>query len=80
MAKARPLEHSKVVPMLDTPTDLSPEARRQISGALNVVLADTFAQAVRMRRPALERRISIFAPCLSIGMGYRRQGGSVRNT
>ena len=43
MAKARPLEHSKVVPMLDTPTDLSPEARRQISGALNVVLADTFA-------------------------------------
>src|SRR5438045_7985204 len=43
MAKARPLEHSKVVPMLDTPTDLSPEARREISGALNVVLADTFA-------------------------------------
>ena len=28
---------------LDTPTDLSPEAVRQISAALNALLADTFA-------------------------------------
>src|SRR5262245_16354027 len=42
MAKARNAAALRVAP-LDTPTDLSPKAVPEISGALNVVLADMFA-------------------------------------
>ncbi|MET4803445.1 DNA starvation/stationary phase protection protein [Bradyrhizobium sp. LB11.1] len=34
---------SKVSPELDTPTDLSPQATKKVSEALNVLLADAFA-------------------------------------
>jgi starvation-inducible DNA-binding protein len=34
---------NKISPDLDTPTDLSPEAVKKISAALNVLLADAFA-------------------------------------
>lgn len=34
---------SKVSPDLDTPTDLSPQATKKVSEALNVLLADAFA-------------------------------------
>src|SRR5213080_1333693 len=40
-SKVRKLEPG--IARLDTPTDLSPEAVRQISAALNALLADTFA-------------------------------------
>ncbi len=44
MSKVRTLEpRHKVAPALDTPTDLSPEAVKAISGQLNAILADSFA-------------------------------------
>ena len=43
MSKVRKLEPRKVAPSLHTPTDLSPEAVKAISKALNILLADTFA-------------------------------------
>src|SRR5262247_300828 len=42
MTKARDAAALRLAP-LDTPTDLSPKAVPEISGALNVVLADMFA-------------------------------------
>jgi starvation-inducible DNA-binding protein len=41
--KVRKLEPRPAPPRLDTPTDLSPDAVRAISAALNGLLADTFA-------------------------------------
>jgi starvation-inducible DNA-binding protein len=44
MSKVRELEpRHKAAEALDTPTDLSDEAAREISAALNAVLADSFA-------------------------------------
>ena len=44
MSKVRALEpRRKAAEALDTPTDLSEEAVREISAALNAILADTFA-------------------------------------
>ncbi len=44
MSKVRSLERSsKELERLDTPTDLSPEAVREVSAKLNAVLADAFA-------------------------------------
>jgi starvation-inducible DNA-binding protein len=43
MSKVRPLESSKANDALDTPTDLSAEAVRDISKAMNGILADSFA-------------------------------------
>jgi starvation-inducible DNA-binding protein len=37
------LEREKVAPALDTPTDLSEQATKEISAALNGILADAFA-------------------------------------
>jgi starvation-inducible DNA-binding protein len=42
MPKVRELK-TRTVPRLDTPTDLSPEATRDVAAALNALLADTFA-------------------------------------
>lgn len=39
----KPVKLEKVAPALDTPTDLSPEATKEISVALNGILADAFA-------------------------------------
>lgn len=36
-------KRERILPRLETPTDLSPEATIEISGALNALLADTFA-------------------------------------
>ena len=41
--KVRKLEPRPAPARLDTPTDLAPNAVREISAALNAVLADTFA-------------------------------------
>jgi starvation-inducible DNA-binding protein len=43
MSKLRAVEPGKAAQALDTPTDLSAEAVQEISGALNAILADTFA-------------------------------------
>ena len=44
MSKVRALDtHHKTAPSLDTPTDLSEEAVREISAKLNAILADSFA-------------------------------------
>jgi len=43
MSKLRAVEPGKAAHALDTPTDLSAEAVQAISGALNAILADTFA-------------------------------------
>lgn len=42
-AKIRKLERRKPAPQLDTPTDLSKDAVREISAALNGILADAYA-------------------------------------
>ena len=42
MATSAP-RHVRTAPALDTPTDLTPEAVKDIAGALNVTLADMFA-------------------------------------
>ena len=41
--KVRKLEPRPLPRRLDTPTDLSPDAVREVSAALNGLLADTFA-------------------------------------
>jgi starvation-inducible DNA-binding protein len=43
MTKVRTLEPQKTASALDTPTDLSPEAVRDLSSALNGLLANAFA-------------------------------------
>jgi starvation-inducible DNA-binding protein len=44
MSKVRALDtHHKTAPSLDTPTDLSAEAVRELSAKLNAILADSFA-------------------------------------
>jgi starvation-inducible DNA-binding protein len=44
VSKVRALDtHRKTAPALDTPTDLSDEAVRELSTKLNAILADTFA-------------------------------------
>ena len=44
VSKVRALDtHHKTAPSLDTPTDLSEEAVREISAKLNTILADAFA-------------------------------------
>jgi len=48
-SKVQELKKSRVAPALDTPTDLSPEAVRAVSEALNAVLADTFALYVKTK-------------------------------
>lgn len=42
-SKVRDLEPRTAPARLDTPTDLSPDAVREVSAALNALLADTFA-------------------------------------
>ena len=43
MSKVQELKKDRVSPVLDTPTDLSAEAVRAVSEALNAILADTLA-------------------------------------
>ena len=43
MSKVTPLKHGRAAPALDTPTDLDDKAVKEISEALNGVLADAFA-------------------------------------
>jgi starvation-inducible DNA-binding protein len=43
VSKANAKNDNKVSPDLDTPTDMSPEAVKKISAALNVLLADAFS-------------------------------------
>jgi starvation-inducible DNA-binding protein len=47
--KVRKLEPRPVPALLDTPTDLSKDAVREISAALNALLADTFALYVKTK-------------------------------
>jgi starvation-inducible DNA-binding protein len=47
--KVRQLEPRSVPARLDTPTDLSADAVREISGALNALVADTFALYVKTK-------------------------------
>ncbi len=47
--KVRQLEPRKAPARLDTPTDLSDEAVREISAALNALLADTFALYIKTK-------------------------------
>src|SRR6185295_2691362 len=47
--KVRKLESSRIAPRLDTPTDLSKDAVREVSAALNGLLADTFALYVKTK-------------------------------
>jgi starvation-inducible DNA-binding protein len=47
--KVRTLEPRKTAPALDTPTDLSRDAVRDLSAALNGLLADTFALYVKTK-------------------------------
>jgi starvation-inducible DNA-binding protein len=47
--KIRKFERSQAAPALQTPIDLSEEAVRKISAALNVLLADTFALYVKTK-------------------------------
>jgi starvation-inducible DNA-binding protein len=49
MNKVQELKKSRVAPALVTPTDLSPDAVRAVSEALNAVLADTFALYVKTK-------------------------------
>ena len=48
-AKVRKLEPRTAPPRLDTPTDLSAEGVREISAALNALIADTFALYVKTK-------------------------------
>jgi starvation-inducible DNA-binding protein len=45
----RKLERSPAPARLDTPTDLSPAAVREVSAALNAILADTFALYIKTK-------------------------------
>ena len=47
--KVRKLEPRRTAARLDTPTDLSAEAVRELSAALNALLADTFALYVKTK-------------------------------
>ena len=47
--KVRKLEPGRTAARLDTPTDLSKDAVREISAALNALLADTFALYVKTK-------------------------------
>src|SRR5947199_3456289 len=47
--KVRKLEPRTAPARLDTPTDLSPEGVREISTALNALIADTFALYVKTK-------------------------------
>jgi starvation-inducible DNA-binding protein len=47
--KVRKLEPRPAPARLDTPTDLSPSAVREVSAALNALLADTFALYVKTK-------------------------------
>ena len=47
--KVRKLEPRTAPARLDTPTDLSSEAVREVSAALNALLADTFALYVKTK-------------------------------
>jgi starvation-inducible DNA-binding protein len=47
--KVRTLEPRKTAPALDTPTDLSRDAVRDLSAAHNGLLADTFALYVKTK-------------------------------
>jgi starvation-inducible DNA-binding protein len=47
--KVRKLEPRRTAARLDTPTDLSEEAVRELSAALNALLADTFALYVKTK-------------------------------
>ena len=47
--KVRKLEPHTAPARLDTPTDLSAEAVREVSAALNALLADTFALYVKTK-------------------------------
>jgi starvation-inducible DNA-binding protein len=49
VAKARPLEHHNSAERLETPTDLSAEAVKEVSAALNGLLADSFALYVKTK-------------------------------
>jgi starvation-inducible DNA-binding protein len=48
-SKVRKLEPRPTAAPLDTPTDLSEQAVREISAALNTLLADTFALYVKTK-------------------------------
>jgi starvation-inducible DNA-binding protein len=48
-AKVQELKKSGVAPALDTPTDLSAEAVRAVSEALNAILADTLALYIKTK-------------------------------
>lgn len=47
--KPEKMSFEKISPELDTPTDLSPEAVKKVSEALNVLLADAFALYVKTK-------------------------------
>jgi starvation-inducible DNA-binding protein len=47
--KVQELKKSRVAPALDTPTDLSADAVRALSAALNAILADTLALYVKTK-------------------------------
>ena len=49
MNKVQELKKGRVAPALDTPTDLSADAVRAVSEALNAILADTFALYVKTK-------------------------------
>src|SRR6516225_5077390 len=50
MSKVRALDtRHKTAPALDTPTDLSEEAVRELSAKLNAILADAFALYVKTK-------------------------------
>ncbi|MFL6799737.1 MAG: Dps family protein [Xanthobacteraceae bacterium] len=48
-SKVRKLESTQAPERLDTPTDLSSDAVREVSAALNALLADTFALYLKTR-------------------------------
>jgi starvation-inducible DNA-binding protein len=47
--KVQELKKGRVAPALDTPTDLSPEAVRALSEAINAIVADTLALYVKTK-------------------------------
>jgi starvation-inducible DNA-binding protein len=49
LSKVRKLEPHRTAASLDTPTDLSEAAVREISAALNALVADTFALYVKTK-------------------------------
>jgi starvation-inducible DNA-binding protein len=49
VTKVRKFEPSTAPARLDTPTDLSPDAVREVSAALNALVADTFALYVKTK-------------------------------